>query len=139
MTITERNMDLFDVSEDYVMAHCISAGYVLGKGIAAQFEEKYNMSEKLRKEYPVRAVGMALKIDNVYNLVTKEHHYNKPKLIDLQMALNDMKWQMLHDNEKHLAMPRIGCGLDKLNWEDVKPMIERTFKDTDIDILICIK
>lgn len=139
MTITEKNMDLFDVSEEYVLAHCINASYVLGRGIAAQFEEKYNMSEKLRQEHPIRAVGMALKIDNVYNLVTKERHYNKPKRMDLQMALNDMKWQMKYNNEKLLAMPRIGCGLDRLHWEDVKPMIERTFNDTGIDILICVK
>lgn len=38
-----------------------------------------------------------------------------------------------------LAMPKIGCGLDKLNWEDVKQQIMRCFQDTDIEILVCIK
>ena len=31
-------------------------------------------------------------------------------------------------------MPRIGCGLDKLNWKNVKNMIKEIFKDTDIAI-----
>ena len=37
-----------------------------------------------------------------------------------------------------VAMPRIGCGLDRLNWDDVRPMIEEIFKDMDIEILVCV-
>lgn len=36
-----------------------------------------------------------------------------------------------------LAMPLIGCGLDKLVWEQVKDVIEDVFEETDIEILIC--
>lgn len=31
-------------------------------------------------------------------------------------------------------MPRIGCGLDKLEWNKVKEMIKEIFEDTDIVI-----
>ena len=34
-------------------------------------------------------------------------------------------------------MPLIGCGLDQLEWDKVKDVIEDVFGDTDIDILIC--
>ena len=36
-----------------------------------------------------------------------------------------------------LAMPLIGCGLDKLEWNRVKDVIEDVFDDTDVEILIC--
>ena len=38
-----------------------------------------------------------------------------------------------------IAMPMIGCGLDKLNWDKVSQIIKETFKDTDIEILVCKK
>ena len=42
--------------------------------------------------------------------------------------------------EKHfvqeLAMPRIGCGLDRLDWNVVKKMIKDIFKNDDIKITI---
>lgn len=34
-------------------------------------------------------------------------------------------------------MPKIGCGLDKLEWDKVEEIIKETFKDCDIDILVC--
>ena len=33
-------------------------------------------------------------------------------------------------------MPKIGCGLDRLDWELVKQIIEKIFKETDIEIKI---
>jgi hypothetical protein len=38
---------------------------------------------------------------------------------------------------KKIAMPVIGCGLDRLNWDVVKYYIRQVFADTDIEILIC--
>jgi hypothetical protein len=37
---------------------------------------------------------------------------------------------------KYLAMPRIGCGLDRLEWRDVKPKIEEIFSPLDISITV---
>ena len=46
---------------------------------------------------------------------------------------------MIFLNIKLLAMPKIGCGLDRLQWDKVKFMIEETFVDLDVEIIICIK
>ena len=48
-----------------------------------------------------------------------------------------MKNQAVLNGIKKIAMPLIGCGLDRLEWEDVKTIIINTFQDTDIEILIC--
>ena len=37
---------------------------------------------------------------------------------------------------KMLAMPRIGCGLDKLEWSKVKEMIIHTFKNTNTEVTV---
>ena len=37
---------------------------------------------------------------------------------------------------KKVAMPVIGCGLDRLKWDKVSEIIKETFGDTDIEIII---
>jgi len=38
-----------------------------------------------------------------------------------------------------LAIPLLGCGLDKLKWEKVSKMIQEVFQDDDLTIIVCIK
>lgn len=146
MMLTEICGDLFTVSDDYYLAHCISADYRLGAGIARQFNINYDMRRKLFRRFPhpedpfsgsqKSYVGKALLIDNIFNLVTKSRYFEKPTYDTLRHALEDMKRQCDKYSVKRLAMPRIGCGLDKLHWETVKEWIEEIFKDTDIEIVV---
>ena len=54
------------------------------------------------------------------------------------MALEEMKKQAIEMNIKKIAMPKIGCGLDRLMWYRVSKMIQEIFNDTDIEIVVCI-
>ena len=82
-------------------------------------------------------VGQALLIDNVFNLVTKPRCYHKPILEVLRDTLIDMRDQCEYLDITKLAMPRIGCGLDCLDWDDVKELLFEVFEDSDIEILVC--
>jgi len=48
-----------------------------------------------------------------------------------------MKEQCENFDIEKIAMPLIGCGLDRLDWEQVKDVIEDVFGETDIEILVC--
>ena len=39
---------------------------------------------------------------------------------------------------KKLAMPKIGCGLDRCSWMEVESIILDVFDGTDIDITVCV-
>jgi hypothetical protein len=147
MIIKEEQRDLFTLPHGYWFAHCISADFALGAGIAKQFHFLYDMKSKLQKVYGEgrysswnwEDLGPAcLSYANVMNLVTKERCFHKPTLDSLRTALEDMKHCCEEWHVTMLAMPRIGCGLDRLNWEDVRPMIEEIFADMDIEILVCV-
>lgn len=143
MVIKEEIMDLFTVPQGYYLAHCISGDYALGAGIAKQFVENYNMRFKLHKNYPIpdgekfANVGQALLVDNVFNLVTKARVFHKPTYESLYDTLLDMRVQCENLDVSRLAVPLLGCGLDRLNWEQVKDLIEDVFDSTDIEILVC--
>jgi O-acetyl-ADP-ribose deacetylase (regulator of RNase III) len=139
MTITIEKRDLFTVPQGYYLAHCISADFALGAGIAKTFDEIYNMRFKLFREYDMYEYegGDALLIDNVFNLVTKNKCYHKPTYDSVREALVTMRDIMDFNSTTKLAMPRIGCGLDRLEWEQVYDIICDVFENTDVEILIC--
>ena len=139
MNIKIENRDLFTVPQGYYLAHCISADFALGAGIAKVFDEVYNMRFKLFKEYDMFKYegGDALLIDNTFNLVTKPKCYHKPTYDSLREALVEMREQMEMLSVTKLAMPKIASGLDRLEWERVYDIICEVFENTDVDILIC--
>jgi len=139
--------DLFTVPQGYYLAHCISNDFALGAGIAKQFVQIFNMKEKLIDQYRYgnnysiddagEYIGAALCVDNVFNLVTKERGFHKPTYENLRTALEDMLNDCVEYKITKIAMPKIGCGLDRLEWEQVEEIIKDVFKDTEVDILIC--
>lgn len=73
----------------------------------------------------------------VYNLVTKQTVSHLPNYQSVVKALIILKGQMQSDNKNRLAIPKIGCGIDRLEWYVVSELIKAIFSDTDVDILVC--
>ena len=139
MTITIENKDLFTIEQGYYLAHCISADFALGAGIAKAFDSIYNMRFKLFRQYPDYEYhgGDAILVDNVFNLVTKWKCWHKPTYDSLREALEMMREQLEFMSVTKLAMPWIGCGLDRLQKDKVYNIICEVFADMDIEIVIC--
>ena len=139
MTITTEKRDLFTMPQGYYLAHCISADFALGAGIAKTFDSVYNMRFKLFRNYDNYEYrgGDALLIDNVFNLVTKQKYWHKPTYDSVREALEMMKEYMDFEGVTKLAMPRIASGLDRLEWSKVYEIICEVFDDTDIEIVVC--
>ena len=139
MTITTEKRDLFTMPHGYYLAHCISADFALGAGIAKTFDSVYNMRFKLFRKYPKYEYngGDALLVDNVFNLVTKQKCWHKPTYNSLRESLEMMKEYIDFIGVDKLAMPRIASGLDKLEWSKVYDIICEVFEDMNIEIVIC--
>lgn len=139
MRYKEVKGNLFDV-KDATYVHCISLDCAMGAGIAVAFDKKYRfMKEYVRRviEYndlthpcivPYHTEG------EVINLITKERYWHRPTLKDLEITIKDLAFTCEGRNIKRIAMPKIGCGLDRLSWTDVSEIIKREFADIDIDI-----
>ena len=141
-TITEITQDLFTVSKDYVLVHCISADFALGAGIAKIFRDK-GVRDELLSKYDSPVPGAPLLTASTgwageINLVTKAQYWHKPTYNSLRTALLKAKHDIIIPNGyTKLAMPRIGCGLDRLLWARVKAILCEIFADTDIEIVVC--
>ena len=67
----------------------------------------------------------------IYYLVTKDKYYNKPTYPTLNASLEAMHAHCLSHQVAHLAMPRIGCGLDRLDWDRVAAMLKEVFNQDE--------
>lgn len=143
MIYNEVNRNLFDVDEDYYFVQCISADLKIGKGIALEFNRRFDVRNNLLMYYGPK--GLSPKSEDelyctclrenvpVYNLVTKRKYYEKPTYQSLYRALVDLR-----NNEPYkLAMPLIACGFDNLYWIKVREIIKYVFAETDVEILVC--
>ena len=53
----------------------------------------------------------------IYNLVTKEMFCDQPNLSMLSKTLEAMKIHASTNGVSTFAIPKIGCGLDQMNWQ----------------------
>jgi len=72
----------------------------------------------------------------VYYLITKPKYFDKPTYETLKSSLVAMKSHCVANNVTAVSMPRIGCGLDKLEWPKVEETLMSVFMDTDIVITV---
>lgn len=145
MILIEEKRDLFSLDNTYALCHCISSDFKLGAGIAVKFREMGVVPKLVHQCQGKRWDGVGyclythLKDDiTVFNLVTKERYFHKPTYETLKQSLIDLKWIVRLLSINRLAMPRIGCGLDKLNWNKVSDIINEVFNDIDdLEIRVC--
>lgn len=115
---------------DTVYIHCVSADFVMGKGIAKDmnkyFDCKFRCKSLCKNDKTIEdtmkrgAVGTF----PVINLITKKRFSDKPTYSTLEYSLTKMiELIKLKHNIKVIASPKIACGLDGLDWKRVKPAL----------------
>jgi O-acetyl-ADP-ribose deacetylase (regulator of RNase III) len=130
------NGDLFTASSS--LAHCVSRDLEMGKGIALEFKKRFGQVDKLKQQNG--AVGDVVYLSTgmryIFYLITKERYYQKPSYETLRASLRKLLRACKECGVKSLAMPCIGCGLDKLEWSKVASLITEIFSDSDVVITI---
>lgn len=145
MILNESKGNLFELdNEKYAYAHCISLDCEMGKGIAVDFNKRFKGMRKFLiniikaddlnfpKTIPCFKNGKLL----VFNLITKKSYWGKPTYDTISKCIEQMAEQCQRHQIRYLAMPKIGCGLDRLQWAKVREIIIQNFKDMDITIEI---
>lgn len=144
MNYSEKIDNLFNYEKTHLLAHCISADSAknqraMGAGIVVEFNRRYNMKQLIRN-YGLSNeinVGDAIVIGKVVNLITKPVYYLKPTYDTFKAAIISMKEYCIKNNITKLAFPILGCGIDRLDWNNVRDIIKDQFKEIDVDILVC--
>lgn len=142
MKFNEQKGNLFELDEKYALGHCISLDCEMGKGIAVQFDKEFRGMKSWLKSmiiandytFPKTIPAISKNKRVVFNLITKKNYWGKPTYITIEKCINEMAEYCKRHDIKYLAIPKIGCGLDRLSWGKVREIIYNSFEELDIEI-----
>ncbi len=122
-------------------------GY-MGKGIALQFKKafpgNFKAYERACREREMRPgkmfvfeTGTMLNPKYIINFPTKRHWRGRSRLDDIKSGLTALVDEIRKLKVSSVAIPPLGCGLGGLNWDVVRPLIEKAFSSlTEVRVLL---
>lgn len=143
MIFREEKGDLFELKDTHLLVHCISRDCVLGAGIASRFRVYFpEMANSLFRYMQTNENAINRKCllynNSVANLITKDRYFNKPTYESMRESIQELREIIIRKQYTKIAMPRIGCGLDKLVWRKVKLIIQEELGMLDIEVVVRI-
>ena len=125
-------------AEAEALVNTVNTVGIMGKGIALQFKkafpentDAYERACRLGEVEPGRMFVVPLNVFQspkfIINFPTKRHWKGKSKLEDIEAGLAALVEEVRRREIKSIAVPPLGCGNGGLDWNDVRPRIEKAF------------
>lgn len=147
MPIKHIQGDLF-AADVAVIAHGINMTNVEWGGVAGILGTKYPKVRDAVKSlisldalYPgccaIMPTGnVASKADHVANLVSQVKPGADARLGLIMSSLIGLESQCRTSDRMTVAIPRIGCGIGGLTWEQVEPIMQAVFEDSQVELQV---
>jgi O-acetyl-ADP-ribose deacetylase (regulator of RNase III) len=146
ITFTQGN--LLD-AEAEALVNTVNTVGVMGKGIALMFKEAFPENFKLYKQACDRdeiRVGRVFATERrdviggpkwIINFPTKQHWRSPSRLEWIEEGLADLR-RFIEEHTIHsVALPPLGSGNGGLDWNEVRPLIERTLNSLE-DVVVLV-
>ena len=127
-------------------ANCVG---VMGGGVAKAIKDKFPWcydpykiacKEGILKPGGIFVVRMdvypKMKYPRIIHLSTKNHWKGQSKLEWVDSGCQKLRKYIVSNQVESVAIPRLGCGLGGLVWDDVHPIMERNLADLDCKIVV---
>lgn len=142
--ITYVKGDLFS-SPAKILVNTVNTVGVMGKGVALEFKKRYPEMfyeyQKLCKEkkYDIGSLLLWRKAEKWVLLFPTKRHWRQPSRMEyIEAGLKKFadNWDRLGADS--IAFPRLGCGNGALDWEDVRPLMEKYLEGLPLQIYIYV-
>ena len=138
-----KNGNLLD-SDATAIVNTVNCVGVSGKGVALEFKKKYPKETLIYKKACHQDIVKTGKmfpvpIKNnrwIINFPTKQHWRNESKIEWIETGLDDLRQLLISTEFESIAIPPLGCGCGKLDWNIVKPLIIKKLSDLDTIIYL---
>ena len=123
------------------IGHCISADAQMSDGFALFLSERVpRLRRSCRRANLLKDQVFPFWDSSsrryIYNLVTKEKYSDKPDQQTLATTLQNMQCHATMHEVSTIAIPKIGCGLDQMNWQNVVKLLRDIFAYSEIQIVV---
>ena len=132
-------VSIFDLKVDAVV-NPINCKGAMGKGLALEFKKRFPLNfSYYKKQCQVGAVkiGQMLVYKTmlvkrsprlIINFPTKNDWRDPSDMVYITEGLKELLKVCIAEKVTNIAIPKIGCGLGGLDWEDVYPEIRNVFQ-----------
>ena len=131
--------NVFD-SKDSI-AHCASADFKMSAAIARHFKHNFPTrypSDLEHSHTPLWPQWLPETRRYLYHLVTKQKYFNKPTYSTLRASSVRMRSHAENNSFSRISMLCIGTGLEQLDWDKVKLLIQETFPTSPVQVVVYI-
>ncbi len=146
MSIEYKKGDILQANAE-ALVNTVNTVGVMGKGIALAFKKAFPENYKLYKkacQTNQLQTGQLLITETrmlipkyIINFPTKKHWRHPSKIEYIKSGLKELKKAIKKLQIKSIAIPPLGCGNGKLNWQEVKPLIVKELEAlTEVRVLI---
>lgn len=127
---------------DVIVHGCNCMGF-MGGGLAAQVAASYPEVEEADREFDLQRPGRSkagtiLPVDvedgTVVNAYTQVYAGPAAELGLIKSAMWKVRALYVHEDVR-IGIPRIGCGIGGLRWEDVEPVMLEEFDGLDVTLV----
>lgn len=151
MSVNFSTGDLFDPAFGFdAIGHGVNCKGLMGAGIAVEFKKRYpamyNQYNGLCRQnlllpgqvMPWREITeysdlMDIKKKHyVYNIASQNNPGRDGNLEAIEVAMHWVDFHARNHGIKHIGLPRIGCGIAGLDWDDVCETIAFVVKDSSV-------
>jgi hypothetical protein len=122
-----------------LVVHAVSADLKCSAGFALKVRQQYGIPNVCNKK-PGDIVSHSAADKVILNVITKYKAEHKIRqncdqfIVNFKAGIQGLGNFCKSNNIKHIAMPKMGSGIDQLNWNYVKFLLYSEFKDYDIVI-----
>ena len=125
--------DLFHSTD--CLAYCVSTDFKVSAGIAHKIRRNFSTRYPINLDHRLNPLWPQLIPSQkryIYHLITKQKFHNKPTFGTLRTHAEE-------NGVRRISMPCIGCGLDKLDWNVVRQLIQDTFRTSPVAVIVYLK
>lgn len=99
--VQEVSRDLFAVSQEFHLLHCVSADLKMNRSIDLEFKRKFGHLQDLKLQRPKKTKVVYFRLGSQYiiNLVTKDKFWQKPTLEEMYESIRNLR--LFVRNSKH--------------------------------------
>lgn len=137
--------NIFNLKAD-ILINPVNCVGVMGKGLALEFKNKYpkmfNDYKKICDNKKLSPGKLHIWKNNniiIINFPTKEHWKDKSTYRYIEYGLIKLKDFLQKNENKTVAIPKLGCGLGGLSWVVVKELFYVYLNDLNHNIIIVEK
>ncbi|KKM62642.1 hypothetical protein LCGC14_1519630 [marine sediment metagenome] len=110
---------------------------VMGRGVALEAARRFPTTPYIVGKYLKELGNIPIRLgDKMYTFPTKHNWWDKSDLVLIENSARSLADMVDRSGTKEIYLPRPGCGNGQLDWEDVKPILEKYLDDKFIVVSI---